>query len=198
MSNFSFCAADHHLEVVDRRSTTFRSEHTFRIQAEVESRFFVRDYYWTGSGVETEKPPEVVSEVDKWGLPFHRMHGPLLVEGNFRIMVVDLGRTLGVGEEETVGFRHQMKDLAGTFQPFFRIKPSTQVRDTLTLRLTLPDWQGLKCHYRKFTHDTEKVVDSEEVELEQDAAGRKTVYKQIINPSEQNMGHVLEWTHDEH
>lgn len=194
MSTFSFCSAEHHLEVVDRRSSTFRSEHSFRIRANVESRFFVRDYFWTGSGVEREKPPEIVSEVDVWGMPMHRMHGPLLVEGNFRILVVDLGRTLGVGEEETVIFRHQMKDLDGTFKPFFRFKPSTQIRDSLDIRLTLPPWTGLKCFYRKFTHDTEKVVHSEEMPLHENGFGKFSIHKQVVNPSERNMGHVLEWS----
>jgi hypothetical protein len=197
MSSFSFCSADHHLEVVDRRSTTFRSEHTFKIIANVESRFFVRDYTWTGSGVEREKPPEVVADIDVWGMPSFRMHGPLLVEGNSRIMVVDLGRTLGVGEEEAVTFKHHMKDLAGTFRPFLSIKPSTKIRDRLDLRLTLPDWRGLKCFYRRFTHDTEKVVFTEPMTLEPTGDGKISVHKQILNPSEQNMGHVLEWSHTE-
>ncbi|MDE4099724.1 hypothetical protein [Phaeobacter gallaeciensis] len=112
-------------------------------------------------------------------------------------MIVDLGRTLSVGEEVTVRFRHQMKDLAGTFRPFFKFKPSTEIQERLNLRLTLPNWDGVRCHYHRFTHDTEKVVEVEEVPLQLNEAGKISIHKQIVNPSEQNMGHKLEWSHDE-
>ncbi|RWX40280.1 hypothetical protein EHH54_13165 [Rhizobium leguminosarum] len=195
--SFLFCKVDHHLEVVDRASMTFRSEHKFLIEAKEPSRFLHRDYFWTGSGAERETLPEVVSEVDDWGFPQHRIHGPLIVEGNARILVVDLGRTLTVGEQTTVHFLHKMKDLKSTFKPMLRVRPSSLVRDQITLKVTVPNWSGLEMHFRQFTHDTEKVLVSRKVEPQELEGGRLAFEVVIVNPNGGNLGHKLEWTHDE-
>lgn len=197
MPTFNFCAVEHQLEVVDRSSTTFRSEHKFSIEATLPSRFFIRDFFWTGSGQEKEPVPEVVSEIDTWGFPIHRIHGPLVREGNSRILIVDLGRTIGIGEKELVHFRHRMKDLEGTFRPFFKVKPSSKIRDSLVLRVVLPEWEGLRVLYRRFTHDTEKVVETEEIKPTRNENEKLCFEKQIFNPSVQSMGHKLEWSHQE-
>jgi hypothetical protein len=197
MLSFSICSANHHLEVVDRRSTTFRSEHIFKIRANTKSRFFVRDFIWTGSGEIREKPPEVVSAVDIWGIPKHRMHGPLLVEGSARTLVVDLGRTLSVGEEETVCFRHEMKDLKGTFKPRLRMKPSTEFLECLDMRVTLPQWAGLRCLFREFSRSNDKVLGTEKIEGKRDSAAKISFHKQIVNPNEKNVCYGIEWSHNE-
>lgn len=195
--SFAFCKAFHHLEVVDRASMMFRSEHKFVLEATAPSRFFYHDYFWTGSGSERETLPEVVSEIDDWGFPQYRIHGPLIVEGNARILVVDLGRTLAVGEQATVHFHHKMKDLKGTFKPMLRVRPSSVVREELTLKVTVPNWDGLEMHFRQFTHDTEKVIVSRKVEPENSEGGRLTFVEIIVNPNSGNLGHKLEWTHNE-
>ncbi|MGO7422225.1 hypothetical protein ACCT09_20610, partial [Rhizobium ruizarguesonis] len=87
--SFEFVAVEHQLEIVDRNSTTFRSEHKYRIRAKEPSRFFIRQYFWTGAGVEKEPVPEIVSDVDDWGFPNQRIHGPLLCEETSRILIVD-------------------------------------------------------------------------------------------------------------
>ncbi|MBY3102240.1 hypothetical protein HFO69_31830 [Rhizobium laguerreae] len=195
--SFHFCKADHHLEVVDRASMTFRSEHRFLLEATVPSRFFHHGYFWTGSGAERETMPEVVSEIDDWGFPQHRIHGPLIVEGDARILVVDLGRTLSPGEQTTVHFRHRMKDLKNTFKPMLQVRPSSSVREEITLKVTLPNWSGLDVNFRQFTHDTEKVLVSRKVNPQESDASRLVFEVVIVNPNSGNLGHRLEWTHDE-
>lgn len=195
--SFLFCKADHHLEVIDRASMTFRSEHSFLLEATVPSRFFHHDYFWTGSGAERETLPDVVSEIDDWGFPQHRIHGPLIVEGNARILVVDLGRTLRPGEQTTVHFHHRMKDLRGTFKPMLQVRPSSQVRGEITLKLTVPNWRGLEVNFRQFTHDTEKILASHKVEPKELNDSRLEFEATIVNPNSGNFGHRLEWTHYE-
>ncbi len=195
--SFVFCKVHHHLEVVDRASMTFRSEHKYLIEAAAPSRFLHHGYFWTGSGSEREIPPELISEIDDWGFPKHRAHGPLIVEGDSRILVVDLGRKLDVGEQTTVHLLHKMKDLKGTFKPILRIRPSSLVRDEITLKVTLPNWSGLKMNFTSFTHDTEnEVVPRTLTPLELE--GGKVVFEEVIvNPDSGNFGHKLEWTHNE-
>ncbi len=141
--------------------------------------------------------PEVVSEIDDWGFPQHRIHGPLIVEGDARILVVDLGRTLSPGEQTTVHFRHRMKDLKNTFKPMLQVRPSSSVRDEITLKVTLPNWSGLDVNFRQFTHDTEKVLVSRKVNPQESDASRLVFEVVIVNPNSGNLGHRLEWTHDE-
>lgn len=197
LMSFLFCKVDHHLEVVDRASMTFRSEHKFLIQAKEPSRFLHRGYFWTGSGAEREPVPELVSEVDDWGFPRHRIHGPVIVEGNERTLVVDLGKILDVGEQTTVHFRHKMKDLKGTFQPMLQVSPSSQVRDQITLKVTIPNWRGLKVLFRQLVYDTEQEPVTSEVDPQELGGNRLTFEKVIVSPSSEKMGYQLEWTHDE-
>lgn len=195
--SFLFCKANHHLEVVDRGSMTFRSEHTFLLEAAVASRFFHHEYFWTGSGAERETLPEVVSEIDEWGFPQHRIHGPLIVEGNKRILVVDLGKTLQPGEQAVVNFRHRMKDLKGTFVPMLQVRPSSRVRDHIKLKVSVPNWRGLEVKCHEFASDTEEVLVSRKVPPQQLSPSRLAFEVEILNPSSGKSGHKLEWTHDE-
>ena len=196
MSVFAFRDVEHQLEIVDRRATTFRSEHTFVIEALVPSRFFPRTYFWTGSGVEKEQVPEVISDIDAWGLPKQRIHGPLIVEGSSRTLIVDLGRTIEKKEKETVKFRHKMRDLNGTFEPRLGVHPSTQVKNRIELRVIIPDWTDLRVRYQTFTHEGGKTVHSEDLSpyIKDE---RLTFVKEILKPRERNLGHRIVWTHKE-
>ncbi len=165
------------------------------VEATLPSRFFVREYYWTGSGVEKEPVPELVSDIDAWGFPLQRIHGPLIVEGQARIVLVDLGRTINVGEQETLVFRHKMKDLGGSFRPFLRVRPTKAIENVLRLTVVLPEWSGLRVQYLRFTHDTEKVIESEEIMGRSACEGRLVFEKEIFKPNRNNMGHRIEWTH---
>ncbi len=176
---------------------TFRSEHKFLLQAAIPTRFFHHEYFWTGSGAERETLPEVVSEIDDWGFPQHRIHGPLIVEGKARILVVDLGRTLTAGEQTTVHIRHKMKDLKGTFKPMLQVRPSSQVREQITLKVTVPNWRGLEVNFNQFDHDSEQVLASRKVEPQELNPSRLTFETVIFNPCSGNLGHKLEWTHHE-
>jgi hypothetical protein len=195
--SFQFDKAEHYLEIVDRSSTTFRSEHKFWITALQPSRFLHRDYFWTGSGAHREKLPEVVSDIDEWGFPYHRIHGPIIVEGTSRILVVDLGRTLAAGEKTMVHFRHRMKDLRKTFEPLFRVLPSSQVKEKITIRLKMPDWNGLEIEYRGFDHVTEEVLVSRKLEPILTEGGTLTFEEVFVNPSSGNIGHRIDWSHSE-
>ncbi|MBY2987007.1 MULTISPECIES: hypothetical protein [Rhizobium] len=195
--SFEFSAVEHQLEIVDRNSTTFRSEHKYWIKAEKATRFFIRHYVWTGSGVEKEPIPELVTEVDDWGFPHQRIHGPLLCEEASRILIVDLGRMIDEGENEFVHFRHRMKDLKATFKPMLSVQPTKKVKERIVLRIIVPDWTDLVVRYRSFTRDTKKVVVTRTLSPTQSSNGRLTFERTILNPSEKNLGHKLEWSHQE-
>lgn len=195
--SFRFREVEHQLEIVDRGWTTFRSEHKFWLEAKQPTRFFVRDFFWTGSGAEKEPVPELVSEVDVWGFPHHRVHGPMLVEGESRVLVVDLGRTIGKGEVEVVHFRHRMKDLGGTFNPVLASLPATEIIKRLAIRLILPRGAPQKVMYYSVTHDTNKVVDSREVAAVTLEDGRLLFERIVLNPKKKNLGHKLQWEHHE-
>ena len=194
---FRILEVDHQLEVVDRRSTTFRSDHDFLIEAQIPSRFFVREYFWTGSGSEQEPVPDLLTDIDLWGFPMQRIHGPLLILGDTRTLVVDLGRTIQPGERVRVRFQHRMKDLNSSFEPKLVVRPSTQVRNRIKLRVILPSWNGLRMIYERFTHDTSEVVDATPLDPVDASPDKLTFEKEVINPSEDNMGHKLAWKHQE-
>ena len=197
MSQFNYENVDHRLEVVDRSATTFRSEHYFDMKAREPSRFFIREYGWTGSGMASEQVPELVTGIDKWGFPLQRVHGPVVIENNLRILVIDLGRTISKGERVEVRFKHKMKDLSNTFQSRLSFAPSRKIRGTLKLSVSLPDWKQLRVMYQKFTHDTQKIVDSTQIEPEVPTSGRLIFVKEIVKPSAENMGHKLVWSYDD-
>lgn len=193
--SFEFLATEHQLEVVDRNSTTFRSEHKYWLKASRPERFFIRQYSWSGAGVEREPVPEVVTSVDKWGFPKQRIHGPLLCEDKQRTLIVDLGRTLSEGEEEFIHFRHKMKDLNRKFEPRLSAKPTTKVTNQILLRVTLPAWDELNVRYERFEGGTKKIVASSELMPTNSENGRLTFETTILNPNEDNCGHKIEWSH---
>lgn len=195
--SFRFREVEHQLEVVDLGWTTFRSEHKFWLEAKQPARFFVRDFFWTGSGAEKEPPPELVTEVDVWGFPHHRVHGPMLVEGESRVLVVDLGRTIGKGEVEVVEFRHRMKDLGKTFNQVLSSESTSEIVKRLALRMILPRDASQRVRYLSVTTDTKKVIDSREVTAVPLEDGRMLFEAVILNPKKKNLGHKLQVEHNE-
>jgi hypothetical protein len=145
MDSFEYLSVSHLLEVVDGGSANFKSEHRFELKAVNPARFFVRNYWWTGSGSD-DSLPELISEIDQWGFFRHRIHGPMIVENTSRIVVVDLGRRLQPGETEVVQFKHRMKDLDGTFQPYLRVGPDT-VASKVALTVILPESLSREVYY---------------------------------------------------
>jgi hypothetical protein len=95
---------------------TFSTTHRYELEALMGGRFFERRYNWTGAGI--EKTPIIESGRDVLGHAHHRLHGPVIYEGQWRILLVDLGRDVAPGERESVEIKHTFIDTAGTFQPF--------------------------------------------------------------------------------
>ncbi len=106
----------HRLRVVDMSGMTIRTWHRFELEAKLPTRFFERRSRWTGHGV--EKPPNVSSVRSDMQTKRHRLHGPILREGEWRIMLIDLGRTLEKNDTETVAFSQLYIDAQGSFKPF--------------------------------------------------------------------------------
>jgi hypothetical protein len=187
---------EHQFEVADHGSTTFRSEHKFDLEALQPNRFFVRNWFWTGSGVEKEPIPEVLSPIDKWGFPRHRIHGPLVIENRSRIIVVDLGRTLAVGETDQIHFLHKMKDLEGSFRPTFQISPSAEVMERIVMRLVVPSWKNLRVKFTKFSMKTKEPL---ETSVSASTKSRNRLrFEETISHPEKDVGYRFEWTHEDH
>jgi hypothetical protein len=103
---FTKVRASHLFEVLDDSCTTFRSEHQYEIRAELRGRFFQRRFMWTGS--DDDEQPALESTYDMWGYPMHKIHGPVIREGVWRIVLVDLGRTLEIGDGDNLHFHHSL------------------------------------------------------------------------------------------
>ncbi|PDS43174.1 hypothetical protein CO662_20665 [Rhizobium anhuiense] len=196
--SFRYRTVEHQFEVVDRGSTTFRSEHKFDLEALQPSRFFIRNWFWTGSGAEKEPIPEVLCEIDKWGFPKHRIHGPLVIQNRNRIVVVDLGRTLAVGETDVLHFRHKMKDLEGSFEPRFQISPTAEISERIVIRLVLPDWKGLRVEFKKFSMVTKDVLATSASTATRSMAGRVNFEEVVDGLADRDVGYRYEWRHDDH
>lgn len=179
----------HTLEVLDDSCTTFRSEHVFLLRAELRSRFFLRRYKWTGS--DDDQEPELETTYDKWGHPTERIHGPVIREGQWRIVVVDLGRSLEVGEERTLHFRHRLKDLNGKFEPYLghSPKPGTQ---HISLKVILPPSMSREVVYDDRVLDTENVVEAQPL-VGKPVDGKVVFEKEIPSPAQQNRGYRIRW-----
>ncbi|MEN5277392.1 hypothetical protein ABE527_10615 [Brucella sp. TWI432] len=195
--SFEYLDLESEFEVVDRGSTTFRSDHKIGLKAISATRFLIREYSWSGTGVDREPVPEVVSEEDKWGHPLQRIHGPLICEKRRRIMVVDLGRTLHIDERENVHFRHRMRDLNGTFEPFFELGPSKRVLNSIRMRITLPNWNNLRVSYTRTVGEDKKVVDSRNLQAHYNNNDRVSFQIEVSNAEQLKMGHKLSWIHNE-
>lgn len=151
-SVFMVLSCEHVLEVLDDNSTTFRSEHKFLVQALLPSRFFERSYLW--SGTDHTDAPEVSCPTDLWGHPLNRVHGPVIREGPARIVLVDLGRQLPVGETATVCISHELRDFGATFQPRLGVRGRPGLKSAV-LSVILPSRLAGKVTYRELMRDTE-------------------------------------------
>lgn len=196
--SFRYKSVEHQFEVADRGSTTFRSEHKFELEAIQATRFFIRNWFWTGSGAEKEPIPEVLCEIDKWGFPRHRIHGPLVSENRSRIVVVDLGRTLAIGETDILHFQHKMKDLKGTFEPRFQISPTAEISDRIVMRLVVPDWKGLRVEFNKFSRVTKDVLATSISTPTKLLVGRIHFEEVVDGLADRDVGYRFEWSHDDH
>ena len=187
---YTILESDHLLEVLDDNSTTFSSRHIITIRAEIPSRFFVRRYSWTG--MDHADTHEIVCRHDLWGHPVHKVHGPVIREGVARILVVDLGRTLEIGELETVHIRHHHRDFGGTFEPFLaaRARPGNQ---KLTLTVNLPKRLADKVTYRESMMDTNNDVDVEPLVGTESQVGKVFFTRTIQPPAESNRRYSLCW-----
>lgn len=131
-----FLSECHLFEILDGSGTVHKSTDTYLIRANQRLRFHERRYRWTGSGV--HKDPVILSGYDASGRQHHRLHGPVVRHGEWHIFLVDLGRDLAVGEEETVKFEQKFIDEARTFNPFHNVS-IRQPRGYVELRLKLPE-----------------------------------------------------------
>lgn len=180
----------HSLEVLDDNSTTFRSDHSFTVEAEIPSRFFVRSYRWTGTD-ETDTP-ELDSAYDIWGHPVQRLHGPVIREGQTRIVLVDLGRTLQVGEIERIRIRHSLRDFGKSFQPRLgrQARPGLQ---QLTLTVTLPAPLADNVIYQESEVDSRKVLETEILTGEATSDAKLRFHKSIVAPAPDDRAWVICW-----
>ncbi len=178
---------------MDEASTTFRSEHIFRVCAKEDSRFFTRKFSWTGSGSTLEPAPEIVTDYDIWGFPKLKIHGPMIVENQSRIVIVDLGKTLGPGQEETVHFKHQLKDLNGTFEPFLSVSSKQGPVEILKLQVSLPVSFVKSVYFDTFDVSTKSAIDVKKLECGQNC-DKFNIYKmEIVSPKFENLGYKIRW-----
>jgi hypothetical protein len=188
---FTKVTASHEFEVLDDASTTFRSEHKFEIRAELRGRFFLRRYTWTGS--EDEAPPILETPYDVWGHPLHRIHGPVIHEGVWRIVLVDLGRTFEVGDQDTVHFYHRLRDLNGKFEPYLGHdpKPGTQ---HIRLFVILPDTLAHDVVFDERMLDTDNVIKQVPLLGKPIDGGRTSFETEVPDPITVNRGYRIRWT----
>lgn len=180
----------HTLEILDDACTTFKSEHVILIRAQLRSRFFLRRFMWSGS--DDDDAPELDTTFDMWGHPKHKVHGPLIREGRWRIVVVDLGGTFEVGDEDTLHFRHHLRDLTGRFEPFLGHTPKLGT-EYLKLQVVLPASVSQDVFFAERTSDTEMVTHTEPMSGELLDDGRTRFSKEIHNPIQRNRGYRICW-----
>lgn len=194
---FSKVGVEHYFKVVDEDSTTFKSKHTFRIRANVPARFFYRQYFWTGVDVHETPKPRILSEKDKWGHPLHRIHGPVICENQSRIVLVDLGRTMNVGQEDTVRFEHQFFDLESKFEPFFgqQVSSITEPPERIAITVDLPRRLARNVHFTEVYPDTRSEASSENLKPRILPDGRHEFTKVISGDSVQpNRYYYIKWS----
>jgi hypothetical protein len=179
----------HCLEVLDERSTTFRSTHVFEVRATMRTRFYFRKFMW--SGVDHADTTELITEHDQWGHPRHRTHGPVIREGASRISIVDLGRTLEEGDTERIQMRHHLRDLSGTFTPFLSHRSRPHVAQ-VTLTVVLPISLAVAMTYRETMIDTDQDVDVRPV-VGVPEDGRVRFERTIPAPAPTNRRYRLCW-----
>lgn len=118
-------------EVVDDVKHTYTRRDVARLV--YDARFYERRYRWTGSQTQAIEP-EVLSSS---GNVHHKIHGPVLREGDDAVFLVDLGQTLAAKRKVEITTRHVLLDEGGTFQPYLRQRVSSAI-GSLTLRVKVP------------------------------------------------------------
>jgi hypothetical protein len=194
VDNFITHSAQHVLEVIDSRSTTFRTKHILIVSPTTAARFYVRRFDWTGATGPDEPLPEVVTEHDVWGTPKHKIHGPLVTQGIERIVVVDLGRTLARGEREKLVFSHTLKDFGGSFQRVLGVRPDAEESEieNLELTVTLPANGSVNVRYEKY-QAPDHVLDVTKLEPTIDGDGRLSYSIKLPSPQRDKFGHRITW-----
>ena len=85
-----------------------------------------------------------------------------------------------------------MKDLNGTFIPYFRIKPNSGIAESLILEVILPKSLSDEVYFEKFKGETESAVDVVKMNPRQDE--HKFIFKkEIINPEPEHIGYKIRW-----
>ncbi|WP_459975243.1 hypothetical protein [Nocardioides pyridinolyticus] len=118
-------------EVVDDVMHRYTRRDVARLR--YDARFYERRYRWTGSPTRVIEP-EVLSSS---GAVRHKLHGPVLREGDDALFLVDLGQTLAANRKVEISTRNQLLDEGGTFQPYLRHRISAST-GALTLRIRIP------------------------------------------------------------
>lgn len=90
-------------------------EHSASFEITDDTRFFERQYGWTGRGVQS--PPKIEVWLDDRQVGARR-HGPIFYYGNADAFLVDLGEVAHRGSNLTVRTSLTLVDEAGTFQPY--------------------------------------------------------------------------------
>lgn len=111
---FKYLYKYHEMKVLDGKHSSFETNHKYRIKCLIPTRFYMQNYTWTGTN--TAEGTEIISELDDFGKPLQRLHGPVICENRSRTLLVDLGRTFDVGDEGEVHVRHFLHDHEGTFK----------------------------------------------------------------------------------
>ena len=188
-SSFRRIKSEHKFEVVDEGSTTFRSEHHYLVEVIKPTRFFFRQFFWTGSD-NSDETTILETAIDQWGHPLHRLHGPIIRENRSRIVIVDLGRTLVQGHREEITFRHNLSDLKGTFEPRFSYtaKPND---GELSIRVLLPLSFG-QATFHLEAADTHRCLETDEL-IPQIIDKKKAKFEYNIPLVEQNRRYTLSW-----
>jgi hypothetical protein len=193
ISPFDVVSAFHSLEVIDLASTTFRSEHKFEVKAVSPSRFFVRQWFWTGSGSVNEAPPDLVTDYDQWGHPIQKIHGPIVVENESRIVVVDLGRIVQIGERVAVHFLHRLKDLDRTSRPFLSTVPKPRDMRQYKLRVVLPHEMATDVTFEEFDLSTNRATMVERLKPARTDSGRAIFEREYVKDKGSNCGCAIRW-----
>jgi hypothetical protein len=179
----------HTLEVMDERLTTFRSNHEITIKAVLRSRFYLRRFIWTGS--EGDDVPELLSDFDHWGHPIQKVHGPVIKDGEWRLIVVDLGTTMEIGEVGVLKFKHHLRDLEGTFQRFLAHRPKTGTQ-MVDLQVILPRSISASVTGNCIS-DTGKVLYSKNLEPVSEYAGKPVFRYVVAEEMQPNRKYQIAW-----
>lgn len=182
----------HRLRALSSDHRTLVTQHEFRLRASRATRLFQRRYAWSGTGVENR--PVVDPNTDPIGHATHRLLGPVLYEPeNSRLVVVDLGRTLEVGEEVTVRISHRFVDTGGTFNRFLGHTAGDDC-EGLTIAVMLPkaDWNVTAVERFK---NAEKPHQVRKIDAVKQIVGRAETldHEWVVEKPQQGVSYSIQW-----